>query len=155
MNGISNIFIHKVLSLAQVAYYNGVYSSDCLNKYLKQEDRFVIVCNMSPAAIKKGSHFITMVKHKETVYIFDSLSIPLSNYPVSINQFLSNFSVKLVYDDPIQSVTSSFCGFYCILFAILSDPEYQDVSNLKMFRHKKLEENDDICIENILKLLNK
>jgi len=94
MNGISNIFIHKVLSLAQVAYYNGVYSSDCLNKYLKQEDRFVIVC-------------------------------------------------------------TSFCGFYCILFAILSDPEYQDVSNLKMFRHKKLEENDDICIENILKLLNK
>ena len=155
MNGISNIYIHKVLSLAQVANYSGVYSSDCLNKYLNQEDNFVIVCNMSPAAIKHGSHFITMVRRKNTVYIYDSLSIPLTSYPVSITQFLSNFSVKLVYDIPVQSVTSSFCGFYCILFAILSDPQYQDVSNLKMFRHRKLEENDAICIENILKLLNK
>jgi hypothetical protein len=149
MNGISNKYIAKVLSSAGLKDFRGVFSADNVSVQLTQESNFIIVCNLSPASVRKGSHFITLVKDNKELRILDSLALSIDQYPISLRKHLGK-DFHMVYKEPIQDILSPFCGFYCIYFALNSRYDeiklepFDPVANLK---------NDDICVRNILRLL--
>jgi hypothetical protein len=149
MNGVSNKFITEVLSCVGLKDFHGVFSSDNIPMYLIDRADYVIVCNLSPAANRKGSHFIALVKTNHELHILDSLALPIDQYPVSLQKhFGDNF--RRVYVRPIQDALSPFCGFYCILFALSSR---NDEIKLEPFKPIPCFENDKICVKNILRLL--
>ena len=106
------------------------------------------ICNLSKVN-EIGSHFITIFKVGEKMWIFDSLALPLTHFPSELAQLFAAFKTSFVYQNKLQRNSSHFYGFYCIFFVLRlnakQEPKLVDFTNPKV--------NDNLCIENILKLI--
>lgn len=155
MNGISNIYINKVLSVANVKDYAGVFSIDNLPLSLKERDRAIFIINLSPSFKRKGSHFITILKRGKSVRIYDSLKLP--SYPSLLHAYFERKGrekMTQALTNPVQCLTSSYCGFFCIYYALKLDSKYAKITTIP-FKTRMLRKNDQICIDNIVRMLAK
>lgn len=153
MNGISNIYIDRVLTVANVKDYVGVFSIDNLPLSLRKKDRAIFIINLSPSHQRKGSHFIAVLKRGKSAKIYDSLKLP--NYPSLLDRYFRKKKGERMTQGltkPVQSLSSSYCGFFCIYYALKLDSTYSKITTTP-FKTRMLEKNDAICIKNIVKML--
>ena len=139
IKGLSNYFLMDILN--KLVTFNGVFSIDNIPSSVLLKKHYAFICNLSRAN-EKGSHFITVIKKNNTITIHDSLA--LNHYP---NLKLGNEQLIYKYHNPIQEITSSFCGFYCIYFVLTNLVSNKSV--LTPFLKTQLHKNDEICIVNI------
>lgn len=93
--------------------FNGVFAADTLPKYVSKNTAYVV--NTDPISMS-GSHWVAIYFDKEgNGEYFDSYGLP----PIVYNhkKFILNNSHEYTYNKScLQSVTSSVCGHYCILY---------------------------------------
>lgn len=141
--GITNIYIEKVLKL-KCNNFIGVFSPDTL-PYPNKNMYGSIVCNLSNSD-KLGSHFIFILIKDQLILYIDPFGVPCSID--KINVFLNRLSSgrKIHFNSTmIQDISSSYCGFFCILFAIYFDK--QRSHHLKFYINPKM--NDSLCLKYI------
>lgn len=147
MFGLSNIYITSFLKQRKLKTFDGVFSCDRIPPHLLRQDEACFISNLSRAD-EIGSHFITLVKQGQTVYILDSLALSEEIYPPELKKIFSSFSVFFVYTNALQEEASHFCGFYCIFFVLRFNKGRKEIKN---FSHPN--KNDQICIDNIILLI--
>ena len=149
--GISNIYIEDLL-FRFTSIFKGVYSSDRLPNFSKTK-HFSCIVNLSVHS-QPGTHFVAIFYNKESILYFDSLSLPLLNK--HILAFLKSYGTPIVKNtDPIQCLESDFCGYYCILFALMVEFNTTMESFNRMFKKSTCTKNDKLVIELICYILSK
>ena len=145
MEGLTNIYLENFL-FPQSAYFQGVYSANNIANKFFGVPRFSIICNLSNYG-ERGTHFITIIAFPEFVLYIDSLGLPCFNS--SISHFLIRLQRAVYYSNrAIQHWDSSFCGFFCILNVLIYESE------LSVKFSSLPEQNDKICIRNIIRVLS-
>ncbi len=149
MSSVSNHYIDSILR-PTCPNFHGVFSSDNIPKKLVNCKQFSIICNLSVVG-EKGSHFVTIISLPQHVLYIDSLGQPCTVLP--LKNFLRRLDKPTYYNaQQIQDALSSYCGFFCILFVL----KFNHFSSPTIcFEKKNLPLNDDICIMEIKKILNK
>lgn len=146
MSGISNHYIESILQ-PTCQDFRGVFSSNNIPKYLQNSVKFSIVCNLSKIG-ELGSHFITIISQPNYVAYIDSLGLPCS--VLEINKFLHKLEKPIYFNKTqIQDTSSTFCGFFCILFVL----HFSISSTPIKFDNEDLCLNDAFCIEQICEIL--
>lgn len=147
---ITNKYIDSIL-FRLVDGFGGTFSSDdCCN--LSDQVSSVIL-NFSKRGTR-GSHFVAFIRRKNIVLYIDSLNTPLDLIPDDITKWMKRQRTQRFvnyFKYTVQDVSSTFCGFYCML-ALLQ--ETYGVKPVK-FNRKKLIVNDNKCINQILKTVSK
>jgi len=144
---LTNLFIEKVLK--QIQGFKGVFSSD--NCPLLKNPGESIIINFDRVN-EGGSHFVAIyLQQKNVLKYFDSLDIPL--LPPELIVYLKQYSKIYDCSKQIQSFSSTYCGFYCMLF-IMSNVFSVWKKTLDFFLIDRLE-NDHICINLLCNLLKK
>lgn len=147
-SGISNHEISSILNPACKGFA-GVFSADTIPSSLVAQKNFSIVCNLSKAG-KPGSHFVTLIDRERYILYIDSLGLPCVT--PTIKHFLEKKKKPVFYNKTqIQHLSSKFCGFFCILFVLYFDREWEE----PLIFSKNLLRNDRVCIKKILEILNK
>ena len=150
---LCNKFIEQFLNLF-CSTFDGVYSCDNIPNHLVNKKTFQIVVNLSKQD-NQGSHFISILKENNQVFYLESFALPLLNDDISDFIIKNNVQVKKLKHQ-IQSLSSSFCGFYCILFCLLKDNIMKTSKLPFLFVHEDhLQENDKLCLSYILKCIEK
>ena len=155
MNELTNYQINKVLS--NVKLYNGCFMRDELNHNNIKNGFYIINLDNSYGV---GSHWCALYIDKNNKkFYFDSYGFPA---PLEIERLIKpyHFFTKI-----IQSINSTSCGFYCILF-ILYINKYIDnniVDTIKDFydffgqiddNNDKDNKNNEIILYKLLKQFN-
>jgi len=144
---LTNLYIERVLR--QIQSFKGVFSSD--NCPLLKHPGESIIINFDRVN-EGGSHFVAIYLHKkDELRYFDSLDIPL--LPPELNLYLEQYPKILDCSKQIQSFSSTYCGFYCMLF-ILSNIFDVWGKTINFFLLDKIE-NDHMCIELLCCFLKK
>jgi hypothetical protein len=104
-NELSNIQINNILKNCKS--FKGCYSKDQLPKIIN--DGFYII-NLEDSKDGNGSHWCSFYKNKNKSYYFDSYGFIC---PQNIENIINPFTYS---QKQIQDVSSSSCGYYCILF---------------------------------------
>ena len=158
--GISNVFIEKTIKAIPTTNFIGVYSAENFPfTYLDRNrtQKMVLICNLSPSD-KPGTHFVTLCCTNNILRYFDSLALDPELVSPELYKSIKKCGRQLWYviDDPIQAENSEFCGFYSMLYALLSDDYIKlcKPSGLKRFKKIDLDENDAICISNLLTVID-
>ena len=153
--GLSNIFIEKNLYKV-TKKFKGVFSSDNIPNKLQNLNDFSIICNLSKEN-EIGTHFITILVKDKEIFILDSLGdTSIFGDVTPINKFLKKvMNRRTLYrnSQQLQSLTSQYCGFYCIYFVLLF--EKNSLPKFQIFSKTNLRKNDSIVIKEIKKLLKK
>lgn len=157
MSGLSNIYISKLLKdQLKVKTFRGVYSADSIPKsLLGNSAKSSCIVNLSNRD-EKGSHFITLVVDEKSITVYDSLNLPTEVLTPDILKRLESSKKKIRYalKSPIQDISSSFCGFYCIFYVLMNAGEQFSVKyRIRPFIPKPHRKNDAIVIENIIQLI--
>ena len=148
-NGVlCNAFIDKVLE-HYCKYFHGVYSSNTIPQDLKKKTFFCVVVNLSRDD-EPGSHFVSVIKNKETLFYLDSLLLDAKKEILHSVISEDIISIKML-SERIQSVQSNFCGFYCILFCLLYEEivKYSRLPNFYVDEYN-LTKNDKLCLQYIV-----
>jgi len=146
MAGISNIYIHSILKKT-VTNFDGVYSCNNIPSKLLKQSTFCVVCNLAKEN-EPGTHFITLIKQARKLLIYDSLALSLTLYPVALKKLFTLYKPVIMCSTPLQTINSTFCGFYCILFVLRYNYPFIKITP---FSTPKI--NDNICIRNIEKII--
>lgn len=119
--GLTGDFIDSFLILYGVPNFMGVFSSDTIPVgKCKNRSCYSMIVNMSKQN-EQGTHWIAIIVHKNMAIYFDSLSLPNARlYKRLIENIFPKLNIYSVLKNeiPIQSLQSTFCGFYCI-YAII------------------------------------
>lgn len=96
-----------------------VYAVDQLPKKKLKQERWLLVCNCCPVALK-GEHWIAMFFENERLDFFDSFGFAPQDYDDAVMKFIQKQNIKDVFytNRQLQSIDSDACGHYCILFAL-------------------------------------
>ena len=122
MKGLSNHYLNQ-LSLYCLKDFSGVFPCDFLTEKKSRTNSKYIV-NLD-ASDNPGSHFVAISVRGHNIFYFDSFALPCTNK--YILQAVIESKKQLIYSiSPIQSITSMFCGYFCLSFLIL------DEYNIKM-----------------------
>lgn len=148
MGGISNHYIESILKPV-CDNFRGVYSANTIPVRLLRCQSFSIVCNFSKVG-ERGTHFVTIIAARDRVLYIDSLGLPC--VAQEINTFLRRLKKPVFLNSQqVQDFSSSFCGFYCILFVLYYDKKTPTFS--LMFDTQNLLQNDSTCVKYIQQLL--
>jgi hypothetical protein len=136
--------------------FQGVFASNNIPASLALQEKFAIICNLSPDS-SPGSHWVTIYGQANAVYYLCSYGvIGYSTKNKSISSFLKkcrrpiNFNWKRLQND-----NSNYCGYYCILFVLLADRNrLTDIDLLSTYFTNNLANNDKNCITYIKQILN-
>lgn len=112
---MNTIQIEKILYESRITrrYFIGCFAADKIPKEIQKFPCSMVV-NLDRAT-NEGSHWIAIyIRNQTTVYIFDSLLIPI--LPVPIKTFLSQFPKQIKNKFPVQNPLSKECGQHCIVF---------------------------------------
>jgi len=148
MNGISNHFIQKVFDDLPTVKFDGVYSCNSIPTTILNKKSFFLICNLSKAN-ETGSHFISLIKKRGSIAIYDSLATEFKNYPSCLLQTLANYKVCTKIKHSIQDILSHFCGFYSIYF-ILKEQSNIKTKRILLSLKQHSKNNDEKCIRNIV-----
>jgi len=148
--GLSNIFIQQFLDSQKLKHFDGVYSSNNIPQHVLKKKKFIIISNLSEDS-EPGTHFICIEKKYKQYIVYNSLATPIRSY---IHRFkfmtIKRHSILQACQYPLQSISSTFCGFYCIYFVLsLNYPKV----NVETFSATTLVNNDEVCIKNILEII--
>jgi len=152
MNGVTNHYLEGFLK-PLTKHFIGVYSADNLPANLSKSKKFSLICNHDKVG-EPGSHFITVVHLGFCILYIDSLGLPCRIE--DIRNFLLFFQLPVFYNSrQLQSIESSFCGFYCILYVLYFEKMFDShVFNSKLVFHlNNLILNDQLCIKQISNML--
>lgn len=144
---LTNIYLENVMK--NIKGFKGVFSS---NNTPDLKNNMSIIVNFDKEN-EPGSHFVAIFKKRKYCLYFDSLNCNF--IPVEIARYLYKYDKIKNYSESLQSLTSTYCGFYCMLFIlcqILGEKKWKKV--LKYFKNDK-NNNDDICIDLICKIILK
>jgi hypothetical protein len=138
--------------------FRGIYSANSIpQKKLLSLPRFSIILNLSKME-EKGTHFICIIKvsNKDCFYLDPlALNFTLNSF---IPSFIDRLKCKRLYSlkTPIQSINSTYCGWFGIYFCMLFDSYFDEVSLLPItkFSAKSPHMNDEICLQNIRSLIS-
>jgi hypothetical protein len=139
--------------------FQGVYARDEINiEVLLQQSKPTsdfshFVCNLDRRD-KPGSHWILIeLNHsKKEIFYFDSYGLPpfftdllstlhQTNYPITWNKF------------QLQSLSTTVCGQYCIIFCLLRSRNYsiQNILNLLFYNNKLSSHDRDHTVYSFIK----
>lgn len=151
MSALSKIQISDYLSQFHLKYWNGVYSNNNIPKHLLNKN-FAIIVNLSKEH-EKDSHFICIAQIANQSYLFDSLSLPETLYPPSIRKIIKSGTILMPY--PVQSNTSSNCGYYCIFFIMFLSltPYSREIYTPLNFSTQNIDMNDLLCKKMIIQIM--
>ena len=143
--GMSDSVINDILCFGNISNnYLGVFPFDALPSQTKETCMLVI---------NVGQHFVTLYISPNFVLYVDSLGLPIMHE--SIKKFIERHapSLQVFYNTKqVQSLTSSHCGFYAVLFTLLFDGKKPllDSGCIKFFSNRKyLTRNDQKCVNYI------
>ena len=106
---MSNIFINNLLK--DYKNFIGCYSKDQI--FLIENNKSIIM-NLQNSN-QPGSHWITLKRVKNSIFIFDSFRI--GYLPVCIFKVFKNLKIITnIYR--IQDISSNLCGMFCVLFIL-------------------------------------
>jgi len=152
MGGITNNYIESFLR-PLTKHFIGVFSANNLPNNLLKTKKFSLICNHDKLG-EEGSHFITVLHCGFCIIYIDSLGQPCTIN--DIRNFLLSFHLPVFYNArQLQSINSSFCGFFCILYVLYFDKLFDNFvySSKLVFNVNELSSNDILCIKHIIKLL--
>ena len=113
---LSNIFINNLLK--DNKNFKGCFSKDQISLI---ENNKSIIINLNNSN-EPGSHWITLKRVKNTIFVFDSFGI--GYLPMTIFKVYKNFKIITnIYR--IQHISSNLCGMFCVL-SILFDIKNKD-----------------------------
>jgi hypothetical protein len=122
--GLTGTYLYEVLKKRlKVELFDDVYSADKvplgrLSDAASRQSRVCIVnCSTS---LQPGSHFVALLIQANDILVLDSLALALSKVsPVLEKRLLkSKKKISYAFDSPLQSLTSGFCGIYCMYFCL-------------------------------------
>lgn len=153
-HGLSNLYILNFLGKLKLKHWKGVFSSDNIPKF-KKDENYAIIVNLSRSN-EHGSHFIVLAQRRGQVFVFDSLALPYSLLPQSIQKIMTHFNTISILTKPIQSTHSLYCGFYCIYFILylsLKELKLRLQFSPKLFSLTNLMSNDNLCLNLIVNMI--
>lgn len=147
IEGLYDCYLNKIL-FNSCKYYRGTFCCDEIPSCIAGESKASLIVNLSPSDVD-GSHFITIIlKPDEVQYIdslgFDCFSDDINNFLVSCNR-----NVK-IHSTRIQSLSSTFCGFFCMALCLYH--ERKRTKSLTYYSND-LKRNDVIVLWYISNLL--
>lgn len=150
MRGISNYEIEEFLS-KRTSHFKGVFSSNNIPCALVEKNHFSIICNHAKKG-NPGTHFVVVIVFPSQVIYIDSFGKPCKIK--GILNFLFSLSRPVYYNSTkIQASSSSFCGFYCMMYVLYFSKIFDKEKVCKIkFDPVNLKRNDKICINEIKKL---
>jgi hypothetical protein len=145
---MNNIQIENILKKDKFSKHNfiGVYSRD--NLPLKVIKPSTLIFN-SDISSGPGEHWIALNYTKNgNCEFFDSLGLGPHFY--GIENYLKNTSKKCkINKNAIQSLNSTYCGFYSILFILIRSRNYSYKTFLNSF--EKNTNKNDIYLKKMMK----
>ena len=159
--GISNKLLARFARQLCSKDFCGVFSADTIPiRYLAGRGRFIIVVNL---AERRGmgydipvGHFVTICADTRRIQYLDPFGLPV--FHPKVISFLE-LCRRPVYENrqQIQTLTSVYCGMYCLLFSLYLDrvrnrqpPNFQ----LTFYKRRaKLKQNDALCISYLKRLI--
>jgi hypothetical protein len=163
---LTGTYLYEVLKKRlKVELFDDVYSADKvplghLSDAASRQSRVCIVnCSTS---LQAGSHFVALLIQADDILVPDSLALALSKVsPVLEKRLLkSKKKISYAFETPLQSLTSGFCGIYCMYFCLR-------ICQLQFPKGRRLlipfdarngfttDKNDKIVMHNFLLLINK
>ena len=148
---VSNQYIHD--TLGDLPDFRGCWACDQLSKISFEDGkRHQLVVNTGVSS-SSGEHcvYLELTAKGNPVFI-DSFGTSIEN------EHILNFLAKKGYTrysfskQRVQSLSSVYCGFYCIHTALCRASNYSMERTLSKFSHTNLELNDAICIKLIEKM---
>ena len=146
---VSNYFLQDVLG--GFDNFRGVYAADTIDTNILRKEysgaqEFFIV-NTEPISSQQMGHWIAFSRYREdgevVLELFDSLAYPVSSLHSNIKQIVKSASYESFVTNQriLQSVSSIFCGLYCIarFISLLHEESLKDF--LKTFSSDR-ESND-------------
>ena len=156
----SNTYLSSLLN--EFKCFVGVFSCDNLPLIKANgEDLKSIIINTNKSGVMFGGHWLLLTlyfKKNNLVYceLFDSLGLDKQGIPLILRDYIRSFKVKVKYlSTQLQSMSSDFCGLYCVcrfLSNILSESKVQFI---KHFNLSSLKSNDKIVVRLIFNYFNK
>lgn len=118
--GMSNDYLHTLIKKRlKVKSCLGVYAVDECPPMKNQQ---TVILNTDPSD-RPGKHFIALYKVASNTILFDSASNSLELYPL-FSVILSKKGLSPQHRiplQPIQDLSSNFCGFFCLDYIMLVD----------------------------------
>ena len=143
---VSNLYIDK--NLKHLKGFKGTFSCDNI-PFWGSNDRKMFIVNLSEEN-KKGSHFVFIEIEKDKALYLDPLGKNLSNSFIK-KSLVINGCKKITYlSKPVQSMFSTSCGLFCILFTVARVKKISPRKMLSFFNNTNLLKNDK-AIPSILK----
>jgi len=151
MRGISNHDIGNFLS-GRALHFQGVFSSNNIPQSIGGKENFSFICNHSKLG-ELGTHFVTVIGFSNLILYIDTFGSPCRIKEIS--KFLDLQDRPVSYNSTkIQSDSSYFCGFYCIMYVLYFDMIFKKRTVGKIeFDSVNLLNNDSICLDEIKKLV--
>ena len=124
--------------------FSGIFACDTVPKNLK-DGHFIIINRDSQS--QRGSHWFCAVRLKNTIEIFDSLSVKQSDKSFLLRTFSFRGITEIVFNvTQVQPDYSTLCGQYCLVFLMERyhnlDMSYNELIN--QFLSDNVSENDKI-----------
>lgn len=154
LKDLTNIQIDDFL-FSKSRYFEGVFSCNSIPKNIGKKETFFIICNLARKN-KKGTHFITIISHKNEILYIDSFGLPCEN--LDIKTFLVKTKKNIYFNTKtIQDPLSNFCGYFCILFVLFFENILLNKSIIKLtfYPSNLLYKNDNLCLQYIKKIIMK
>lgn len=146
----SNVDIHSFLSRMNLQDYRGIFASDDIDPTLTKTKNFSIVVNILPInQSHQVGHFISIIGRANSVLYIDTLGMECIFPPIA--RFLEKCQRPIFYNEKqIQSMSSNYCGLFCILFVLFFDrkkKKHKNTTNRLLFykKNKNLIKNDRLC----------
>ena len=99
---------------------------------------------------KPGEHWIAFAKNEENGYYFDSYGRHPSTYPDVSRAMRCRFNQVIWNNLQLQGLTTTACGDYCILFALLMSRGWSFERVVQTFTRYKTTEQRDHSVRNTL-----
>ena len=146
-NGISNVYIDKLMKKISSRSFNGTFSIDNIPVF--DDDVFSIIINLSKQN-EIGTHFIAVYVLENKILYFDSFGNQVNDS--SLKRYLKKYRKSIIFSNiQLQNLLSSHCGFFCVAFILCIENGMSLDNFLKQFYRNNLHLNDYICV-NIIKI---
>lgn len=148
INGLTNYELEKFCKKIVGKHFLGVFPSDAFPNKFNNEKNSSIIFNLSKSN-EKGTHFVAILKKNGKIYYFDSFGEKCTNKNILKNLKI-NTNIIYYNTKKIQSITSNFCGLYCLAFLIVCQKENKSMSNFLNNFKPFYKQNDKIVLKLIL-----
>ena len=116
LSELNELEILEMINKYDNGQFLGVFGCDELTNITKQG---YLIVNTDPS-YEAGTHWISIVIHKNCVYYYDPLNMNFWLSDENISNFLKKLGMDLYINNvPIQTLNSPYCGQHCVVFCYL------------------------------------